>query len=256
MVVQACMHVVIMVNSNAIYNDDVSVAMIHVLPNNFGLSSCWQNVSLFLLPVACFMEDIWYALSGGSAVCVPIRWSPFSGMLHGISTVFCTTHHTIMTIWIRQQTVDLRSMYLTAVCLCVPCLLCPRDMPWIINCGLLRCGLLSPDGFTLPWIINCGLPRCRLLSPDEFSLCHALSTVDYLAMVYFLVMDSLSAIIIINCILPYYGVLSNDGFTVSHGLSAIIYYGMETSCCSVHGLSAVYYINHGEPTIRKLICMR
>ncbi len=214
MVVQACMHVVIMVNSNAIYNDDVSVAMIHVLPNNFGLSSCWQNVSLFLLPVACFMEDIWYALSGGSAVCVPIRWSPFSGMLHGISTVFCTTHHTIMTIWIRQQTVDLRSMYLTAVWLCVPGLLCP-------------------------WDINCGLPHC-LLSHDY----HHWTTVDYLTVVCFFLMDSLSAMNyqlwitslrsafswwilslpwIINCGLPRHGLLSRDGFTLCHNYYQLCY---------------------------------
>ena len=50
MVVQAWIHVVIMVNSNAIYNDIyITMAMLHVLLNNFG-SSCWQNVSLLVLP--------------------------------------------------------------------------------------------------------------------------------------------------------------------------------------------------------------
>ncbi len=219
---------------------------------------------------------IQYALSGGSAVCMPIRWSTFSGMLHGIPTLSCTTHQTIMTIWIRQQTVDLRSMYLTAVWLCVPGLLCPRDIncgfnltvcfPWLSTlnyCGLPHCGLLFPDGFSLChelstdyqlWItllwscillmdslcheLSTGLPRCGLLSPDEFSLCHELSTVDYLAAVCFLLMDSLSAIVIINRGLPYYGVLSNDGFTFT------VYAPWIISCHLCHGVSAIVFMNY------------
>ncbi len=105
-------------------------------------------------------------------------------------------------------------------------------LKWIINCGLPRCGLLSPDGFTLKWIINCGLPRCGLPSPDGFTLKW-----------------------IINCGLPCCGLLSPDGFChnnyrpwiillqcammdlhlpcpMDYQLSSVAW----SICCSVHGL--------------------
>ncbi len=167
------------------------------------------------------MEDyIRYALSGVSAVCVPIRWSTFRGV-HAWS-IYCILYHRSYNHDNMNETADSRSVdYVPDGSL--------TSYDWItlsLDYQLWITSLQSAWwiytlNHGLSTLINCGLPHCGLLSPEGFTLCHELSTVDYLTVVFFpWRIHSLPWIT--NCGLPRCG-LCPDGFCLHHELSTVDY---------------------------------